>query len=84
MPLFAWELADRLAAADPAICVRDDLAEQGRLYLDPCSIQPDEVDLVAQAIRSHVEAAARSSVGRPMAWPGRRRRQIESLGMWPD
>ena len=61
--LFAWELADRLAAREPAIYVRDDLVEHGTVYLDPCNVRPDEVDAVSSAIVDVIEAARRSGDG---------------------
>ena len=82
--LFAWELADRLAAGEPAIHVRDDLAERGLLYLDPCNVRPDEVPLVAAAIRSQIDSALRANDGRRITWSERRRADIAALLLWPD
>ena len=55
--LEAWELADRLGGRDPAIHVRDDLAEHQRLYLDPCNVTAEEARLVGAAIADEVARA---------------------------
>jgi len=82
--LFAWELADRLAAGDPAICIRDDLAEQGLLYLDPCNIQADDAASVGAAIRSHIDSARRLRDGHRISWQERRSLALQSILRWPD
>lgn len=73
--LFAWELAERLMARDPAIAVRDDLAEHQRIYLDPCNVTYDEAGLVAAAIREVIEAAQANGDGCRVTWSEVKRRR---------
>ena len=83
--LFAWELADRLAGADPAIVVRDDLIEQGFFFLDPCNLEPEEAQLVSDRILALLdEARTGAAPGCKYTWSERRRRSIESALRWPD
>ncbi|MEZ5925736.1 MAG: aminotransferase class V-fold PLP-dependent enzyme [Hyphomicrobiaceae bacterium] len=81
--LYAWELADRLAACDPAVFVRDDLVEQGAIYLDPCNLRPGEEKTVADAIRATVEAARQNGEGLCESLSDRRKRAIAALQDWP-
>ena len=77
----AWALAAALAGADPPIIVRDHEVEHGRFYLDPCNLHPGEAEVVADQIVA-VAAAIR---GKPSpALADLRRRQYESLAVWPD
>ena len=62
--LHAWELAERLAARNPSIRVRDDMVEAGVLHLDPCNLDAGEAALVSTAIRDEVEAALARGDGR--------------------
>lgn len=55
--LHAWELADRLAARDPSIRVRDDLLAAGVIHLDPCNLDAREAALVSDAIGEEVAGA---------------------------
>lgn len=73
--LFAWELAERLMARDPAIAVRDDLAEHQKLYLDPCNLTPDEARSVAEGIRDVIRAARDAGDGRAMSWSNVKRQR---------
>lgn len=66
--LFAWELADRLMAGEPAVALRDDLAEHQLLYLDPCNLTPDEAKAVAGAIRATLVAARDKGDGCRQSW----------------
>ncbi len=66
--LFAWELAARLMAGDPAIAVRDDLAEHQRIYLDPCNLTGSEATVTALAIREAFAAARARGDGCQLSW----------------
>jgi L-seryl-tRNA(Ser) seleniumtransferase len=82
--LHAWELADRLAAGEPSIRVRDDLIEHGYFFLDPCNLKPGEDTVVAAAIRATIEAARRQGDGPGVTLAQRRGRAIEATLKWPD
>lgn len=82
--LFAWELADRLAARKPSIRVRDDLCETGVLHLDPCNLDAAEARCVAAAIRAELDRARKAGDGRKMSWETRQRRSHAALSAWPD
>ncbi|GGH38176.1 L-seryl-tRNA(Ser) seleniumtransferase [Cribrihabitans marinus] len=73
--LCAWELAERLMARNPAIAVRDDLAEHQVLYLDPCNLTYDEACVVAQAVGETIDAARASGDGCRLSWNGVKRRR---------
>jgi L-seryl-tRNA(Ser) seleniumtransferase len=73
--LFAWELAARLLEGPPHIAVRDDLAEQQRLYLDPCNLTDAEAETVAHAIRTTLDAARGASDGCRLSWSEIKRRR---------
>jgi len=66
--LFAWELADRLRQGEPAIVIRDDLAEHQLLYLDPCNLTADEAEIVARAFCETVADARTNGDGRRRSW----------------
>ncbi|MCF3934755.1 aminotransferase class V-fold PLP-dependent enzyme [Acuticoccus sp. M5D2P5] len=82
--LYAWELADRLAARNPAIIVRDDLVEHGTIYLDPCNLSEAEGAIVSSALRAEVERACRKGDGRVMTLAARRRAKAEAARAWGD
>ena len=82
--LFAWELAGRLLAADPAIAVRDDHAEHQLIYLDPCNVTLEEATQVAAAIRTAFESARRSSDGCRISWSDEKRRRGTVSIPWLD
>lgn len=56
----AWDLARRLAEADPAILVRDEEVELGWIELDPCNLHPQEEQIVAERLVAELEAARRT------------------------
>ena len=66
--LYAWELTARLRQGDPAIALRDDLAEHQLLYLDPCNVTDAEADLVARSIRAACDAARMRGDGCVQSW----------------
>ena len=82
--LYAWELADRLARRSPRIVVRDDLAEHGELYLDPCNINDDEIDLVSAAILEELGKTREAGDGLRTTWSDNKRARERSILSWPD
>lgn len=81
--LFAWELADRLAARRPSVRVRDDPIGAGLLYLDPCNLDAGEAAEVAAAIREEVGRALAAGDGRRAPWETWREAQLERALAWP-
>jgi L-seryl-tRNA(Ser) seleniumtransferase len=80
--LHAWELAARLAVRRPKIMVRDDLVEQGAIYLDPCNVDEPEARLAAAAIADEVALAkARPEDGR-MGWAEVKRQRASAALAW--
>lgn len=57
----AWDLADRLAAGDPPVIVRDHEVEHGYFFLDPCNLHADEELAVAKRLAEELDAARRSN-----------------------
>ena len=82
--LYAWELADRLAARDPSVRVRDDLIEHGYFFLDPCNVDEGEARDAASAIADEVAKARREGDGLRMSLAEHRRNAIDSALRWPD
>ena len=82
--LFAWEVADRLAAGDPAIVVRDDLVEHGYFFLDPCNLARGEAEIVSDGIKVVLREARSGSIGRRYTCSERRRRSVAAALCWPD
>jgi L-seryl-tRNA(Ser) seleniumtransferase len=82
--LFAWELADRLAGRNPSIRVRDDLVEQGQLFLDPCNLLRGEENIVVEAIVEEIESAQRKGDGCRESFAQHRGHKIARLKQWPE
>jgi D-glucosaminate-6-phosphate ammonia-lyase len=57
----AWDLADRLAAGDRPVIVRDHEVEHGYFFLDPCNLHPDEEFVVATRLAEELDAARMSN-----------------------
>lgn len=81
--LYAWELADRLAAGDPLIQVRDDLIEWGYFFLDPCNLKAGQEIVVSRRIKEEIEQALANGDGLAYSLSERRRRIIKSALNWP-
>lgn len=82
--LFAWELADRMAARDPSVRVRDDMIEHGYFFLDPCNLAPGEEHIAVEAIAAEIEAAQRKGDGCRESFAQHRGRKIARLLQWPE
>lgn len=80
----AWDLADRLAAGDPPVIVRDHEVEHGFFYLDPCNLHPGEAEKVADRIVAECEAARRRNAVEPTNPRDRAARRFQRLLAWPD
>lgn len=66
--LYAWELAGRAMAGNPAIALRDDLSMHHLLFLDPCNVTADEARQVSARILSLCDAARRKGDGFKISW----------------
>lgn len=83
--LTAWDLADRLAAGDPPVIVRDHEVEHGYVYLDPCNLHDGEAEMVLSRLteeldRAHAAPLPGNGRDRLLA---RRRRAAERLLAFP-
>jgi L-seryl-tRNA(Ser) seleniumtransferase len=79
----AWDLADALAAGDPAVVVRDEGFASGYFELDPCNLEDDEAEVVAARILAELRQAGAEP--RPLSsyadWMAAKRRKMLA---WPD
>jgi L-seryl-tRNA(Ser) seleniumtransferase len=82
--LHAWELAERLAARNPSIRVRDDLVETGVFHLDPCNLDRDEAALVSAAIRDEAAKALARGDGRRQSFAEHRAAGLAAALRFPD
>jgi L-seryl-tRNA(Ser) seleniumtransferase len=80
----AWELADRLAAGDPPVIVRDHEVEHGFFYLDPCNLHPGEAPVVAERVVAEVQAAQARGGSNLEPASARKQRRMQRLVAWPD
>ncbi len=80
----AWELADRLAAGDPPVIVRDHESEHGYVYLDPCNLHPGQAEIVADRLCEELEIARQRRPGQHQELAAIQARKLERLMSWPD
>jgi D-glucosaminate-6-phosphate ammonia-lyase len=80
----AWDLADRLAAGDPPVIVRDHEVEHGYFYLDPCNLHPGEEHKVAARFTAELEKARMSNETIVTPFAERLLRQEAAILKWPD
>ena len=80
----AWELADRLAAGDPPVIVRDHEVEHDHFFLDPCNLHPGEAELVADRILEELRLARDRKQATEYSASERKARRFERLLRWPD
>lgn len=80
----AWDLADRLAAGDRPVIVRDHEVEHGYFLMDPCNLHPGEAAIVAARLGEELDAALASNeiIATPVS--ARRARRAQSRLAWPD
>jgi L-seryl-tRNA(Ser) seleniumtransferase len=80
----AWDLADRLAAGDPPLIVRDHEVEHGYFFLDPCNLHPEEEFTVARRITEELEAARKSNTIIATPFNERLLAREAAILKWPD
>ncbi|WP_353644718.1 aminotransferase class V-fold PLP-dependent enzyme [Mesorhizobium sp. WSM2239] len=80
----AWDLADRLAAGDPPVIVRDHEVEHGYFYLDPCNLHPGEEHKVAARLTEELEKSRMSNETIVTPFAERLLRQEAAILKWPD
>jgi D-glucosaminate-6-phosphate ammonia-lyase len=80
----AWDLADRLAAGDRPVIVRDHEIEHGWFLMDPCNLHPGEHAIVASRLAEELDRALASNevIATPLA--ERRARRTRARLVWPD
>jgi len=80
----AWDLADRLAAGQPPLIVRDHEVEHHYFTLDPCNLHEGQEHIVTERLTQEL-AKARASIdviATPLA--DRPKRAFDNLRRWPD
>ena len=80
----AWDLAARLAAGNPAIFVRDEEIEHGRLELDPCNLERPEAQIVASRIIEELQAARNGNGLVATSFAQVQEERDAAAGRWPD
>ncbi|MCR4266130.1 aminotransferase class V-fold PLP-dependent enzyme [Nitratireductor sp. ZSWI3] len=80
----AWDLADRMAAGEPPVVVRDHEAEHNYFFLDPCNLHPDEEAIVARRLTEELDQAAAAAEPVVSSFAERAMRQEAGLLNWPD
>ena len=80
----AWDLADRLAAGNPPVIVRDHEVELQYFFLDPCNLHPGEERTVAARIEAECSRALAEPEPVCTSLDNRNRRRAEKLLRWPD
>lgn len=80
----AWDLADRLIAVEPAIFVRDEEIEHGRLELDPCNLHAGDAEIVASRIVEELEAAQEGAHAVATSIAQFRLKREAAADEWPD
>lgn len=79
----AWDLADALAAGDPAVIVRDFAVASGYFYLDPCNLHPGQEHEVLRALTGTLQRARAHPV-KPTPLAERDARRMADRLRWPD
>jgi D-glucosaminate-6-phosphate ammonia-lyase len=80
----AWRLADRLAAGDPPVIVRDHEVEHGFFQLDPCTLGPGEAEVVAERIAAELDDALARGDPSDETPAERSARRLRAALAWPD
>jgi L-seryl-tRNA(Ser) seleniumtransferase len=80
----AWDLADRLAAGDPPVIVRDHEVEHGYFFLDPCNLHGEEEFTVAKRLAEELESARRSNTVVATPFGERLLAREAAILRWPD
>lgn len=81
--LHAWELMDRLAAADPRIFVREQFIERQVLVMDPCNLTHAEAQEVAARILAICTQVRRKRDGLRLSWDKYKQARTEGALAWP-
>jgi len=80
----AWDLADRMAAGDRPVIVRDHEIEHGCFYLDPCNLHPDEEFIVAKRLAEELDRARGSNEIIATPFEERLLAREAAILKWPD
>jgi D-glucosaminate-6-phosphate ammonia-lyase len=80
----AWDMADRMAAGDRPVIVRDHEVEHGYFYLDPCNLHPDEEFVVAKRLAEELDRARGSNEIIATPFEERLLAREAAILKWPD
>lgn len=78
----AWELASRLCSRSPRIVVRDDLIERQEIYLDPCNLNDEEANAVAEAILEETARFQHAKDGGRTSWSDVKKEREAAIKGW--
>jgi L-seryl-tRNA(Ser) seleniumtransferase len=80
--LFAWELAERAMAGNPAVALRDDLSMHQLIFLDPCNVTADEAVKVSDRIREICDQARAAGDGFKRDWSAEKAARGQAATPW--
>ena len=80
----AWDLAARLTESEPAIYVRDEEVEHGRIELDPCNLHPGDAQIVAARMVEELEKAGQGAIPVATSLEQFWLQKEAAAGKWPD
>lgn len=80
----AWVLANRLAAGDPPVIVRDHEVEHGYFYLDPCNLHPGQAEILADRLCEELDMALQNGTQEHENLGTMQSRTFEKFMSWPD
>ena len=80
--LYAWELASRAMAGNPAVALRDDLSMHNLIFLDPCNLTTDEARIVSARIREICDAARAKGDGKMRGWSEEKAARGQAATPW--
>jgi D-glucosaminate-6-phosphate ammonia-lyase len=80
----AWDLAARLTEVEPAIYVRDEEIEHGRIELDPCNLHPGHARVVAARLVEELDRAQQGRNAMGSSIEQYRLSKEAAAEKWPD
>ena len=80
--LYAWELAERAMAGNPAVALRDDLSMHHLIFLDPCNVTADEAVPVSDRIRAICDQARATGDGFKRDWSSEKAARGQAETPW--
>jgi D-glucosaminate-6-phosphate ammonia-lyase len=80
--LYAWELAERAMAGNPAVALRGDLSMHHLIFLDPCNVTADEAVQVSDRIRAICDQARAAGDGLKRDWSSEKAARGKVVTSW--